>query len=39
MEEPTLDPSLHLGFPNHELSFELHFLVQTNWISLQNGAM
>ncbi len=25
MEETTLDPSLHLGFPNHELSFELHF--------------
>ncbi len=38
-EAPTLDPSLHLGSPNNELSFKLHFLVQTNWISLQNGAM
>jgi hypothetical protein len=27
MEETTLNPSLHLGSPNHELSFELHFLV------------
>jgi hypothetical protein len=25
MEETTLDPSLHLSSPNHELSFELHF--------------
>jgi hypothetical protein len=30
MEETTLDPNLHLDSPNHELSFELHFLVQTN---------
>jgi hypothetical protein len=27
MEEITLDPSSHLGFPNYELSFELYFLV------------
>jgi hypothetical protein len=25
MEETTLDPSSHLGSPNHELSFELYF--------------
>jgi hypothetical protein len=39
MEETTLDPSLHFGSLNHELSFELYFFVHTNWISLQNGAM
>jgi hypothetical protein len=39
MEKTTLDPNLHLGSPNHELSFELHFLVRTNWIPFQNGAM
>jgi hypothetical protein len=38
-ERTTLDPNLHLGSPNHEISFELHFLVQANWISFQNGAM
>jgi hypothetical protein len=27
----TLDPILHFGSPNHELSFKLSFLVQTNW--------
>ncbi len=25
MKETTLNPSLHLGSPNHELSFELYF--------------
>jgi hypothetical protein len=36
----TLDPSLHFGSPNHELSFKaLFFLVWTNWVSFQNDAM
>jgi len=35
----TLDPSLHFGSPNHELSFKLFILVQTNWFSLQNDAI
>jgi hypothetical protein len=35
----TLDPSLHFGSPNHELSFKLLFLVWTDWLSLQNDAM
>jgi hypothetical protein len=34
-----LDTSLHLGSPNHELSFEILFFIQTNWFSLQYGAM
>jgi hypothetical protein len=31
--------SLHFGSPNHELSFKLFFLVQTNWFSFQKDAM
>jgi hypothetical protein len=34
----NLDYSLHLGYSNYELPFELHFLIYTNWISFQNGA-
>ncbi len=33
----ALDPSLHLGSSNHELSFlAFFFWVETNWFSLQN---
>jgi hypothetical protein len=39
MKSITLESSLHFGFPNHELPFKLSFLVQTNWVSFQNGAM
>ncbi len=35
--DPSLDPSLHLGSPNPELSFELFFWVWTDWFSSQNG--
>ncbi len=42
----ALDPNLHFGSPNHELSFELSFELffswseaWTNWFSLQNGAV
>jgi hypothetical protein len=34
-----LDHALQNDSPNNELSFELHFLVQTIGISLQNDAM
>jgi len=34
-----MDPSLHFGSPNYDLSIKLSLLVQTNWISLQNDAM
>jgi hypothetical protein len=33
-----LDPSLHFGSPNHELSFKL-FLSLNQLVSLQNYAM
>jgi hypothetical protein len=35
----TLNPNLHFGSPNHELSLKLFFLVWTNWFSFQNDAM
>ncbi len=38
----ALDPNLHFGSWNHELSFELFFSwseAWTNWFSLQNGAV
>jgi hypothetical protein len=38
-ERATLDPSLHFGSPNDELSFKLFLLVWTNWLSVQNDAM
>ncbi len=34
--DPSLDPSLHLGSPNHELSFELFFLGLNRLIFLPN---
>ncbi len=35
----TLDASLHVGYPNHELSLELPFLGLNQFISLQNDDM
>jgi hypothetical protein len=39
MNETNMEFGLYIGYPNHELPFELHFLFWIILISFQNGVM